>query len=458
MSTSFNFPANPSLNQIVVLPDGNSAQWNGYAWVSVADNVTYPLAIPKGGTGATNPATARINLGLNTATGEFVVQQDGTVTLPGMAFNSEPGLGFFRSAASVIGMAAQGATAFYVNAGTAAAITAGIVSRAPGSAQLELRNSLSTGNANQLRLTQNADGSAEIAATGFGTFTRGRLLIDAGQTFFRNTGGSPNVALDKVAGQNNFLSGTQAGLTRWAFNLGDSAAESGSNVGSDFNLSRFNDAGVSQGAVLTIVRSTGAWFVPGPINVTGAVSAGTLVGNVVQVNSSGGANWAVVTLNAATGGGTLEGRRNGVARWAITIPDATAESGGNVGSDFAILRYDNAGAYLGTPIYIQRSSGVVSFASAIVNGPSDRRLKENIQPIADALDRVLALEGVSFNMIATPGQREIGLIAQDVAPVVPEVMQPYGEDRLALDYPKLTALLINAVKTLNQRLTQLEHT
>ena len=63
MSTSFNFPANPVLNQTVVLPDGNSAQWNGYAWVSVEDNVTYPLAVPKGGTGATNPTTARTNLG-----------------------------------------------------------------------------------------------------------------------------------------------------------------------------------------------------------------------------------------------------------------------------------------------------------------------------------------------------------------------------------------------------------
>ncbi|HEY6509744.1 MAG TPA: hypothetical protein VIY56_17095, partial [Vicinamibacterales bacterium] len=62
MSTSFSFPLTPTLNQIVVLPDGNSAQWNGYAWVAVGDNVTYPLAVPKGGTGATNPVTAKRNL------------------------------------------------------------------------------------------------------------------------------------------------------------------------------------------------------------------------------------------------------------------------------------------------------------------------------------------------------------------------------------------------------------
>ncbi len=64
MSQSFNFPPNPTLNQIVTLPDGNQAQWNGYTWVSVTNNVTYPLPIPSGGTGATNPLTAKRNLAI----------------------------------------------------------------------------------------------------------------------------------------------------------------------------------------------------------------------------------------------------------------------------------------------------------------------------------------------------------------------------------------------------------
>lgn len=45
-------------------------------------------------------------------------------------------------------------------------------------------------------------------------------------------------------------------------------------------------------------------------------------------------------------------------RW-IIAEDASPESGGNLGSDFAIYRYSDTGVYLGQPLYIQRSSGAV---------------------------------------------------------------------------------------------------
>ena len=92
-------------------------------------------------------------------------------------------------------------------------------------------------------------------------------------------------------------------------------------------------------------------------------------------------------------------------------------------------------------------------------------MKENIAPLEGALEKVNALQGVSFNLIATPDKQEIGLIAQDVEPVVPEIIQDFqmhdsegkaGEVKLALDYPKLTALLIEAVKTLTARVAALE--
>jgi hypothetical protein len=140
VSTSFSFPADPTLNQIVPLPDGGAAQWNGYAWVSVEDNVTYPLEIPKGGTGATNPASARINLGLNTATGEFIVQKDGTAAAPGIAFASEPGLGWYRAAAGQIAVAAGGAQVSMLDASAAAYTDLQLYSRAAGSAALTLLN------------------------------------------------------------------------------------------------------------------------------------------------------------------------------------------------------------------------------------------------------------------------------------------------------------------------------
>jgi hypothetical protein len=138
-----------------------------------------------------------------------------------------------------------------------------------------------------------------------------------------------------------------------------------------------------------------------------------------------------------------------------------AEGGSNSGSDFAITRFSDAAASLGSAISIVRSTGVATFSAAIVNGPSDRSLKENISPLEGSLKKVLALQGVSFNLIGERG-REIGLIAQDVAPVVPEVIQPFNlpeqekKTLLAIDYPKLVALLIEAIKELSARVEVLE--
>jgi hypothetical protein len=158
----------------------------------------------------------------------------------------------------------------------------------------------------------------------------------------------------------------------------------------------------------------------------------------------------------------ITGQTAGIARWRINLGNSAAESGGNAGSDFTIANFSDAGASLsagGWAMQIQRSSGICTFQYPIVNGVSDRTMKENIAPLEGALDKVLALQGVSFNMIATPDKREIGLIAQDVAPIVPEIIQTFPSTgdgpKLALDYPKLVALLIESVKALRAEIVQL---
>ena len=60
---------------------------------------------------------------------------------------------------------------------------------------------------------------------------------------------------------------------------------------------------------------------------------------------------------------------------------------------------------------------------------------------------------------ARGAQRELGLIAQEVAPVVPEVVTVADHDgMMGIDYPKLTALLIGAVQELAARVATLEAT
>jgi hypothetical protein len=92
---------------------------------------------------------------------------------------------------------------------------------------------------------------------------------------------------------------------------------------------------------------------------------------------------------------------------------------------------------------------------------SDERLKEDIRPIHRALDQVLRLNGVTYRWReeercadcpeetepSIDKRTEIGLIAQDVEKVVPEVVRTMGDGTKAVAYQNLVALLIESVKT-----------
>jgi endosialidase-like protein len=81
---------------------------------------------------------------------------------------------------------------------------------------------------------------------------------------------------------------------------------------------------------------------------------------------------------------------------------------------------------------------------------SDISLKKDIAPITDALSKVLGLEGVSFLWKAHPEQGpQIGFIAQDVEKIVPELVTTAPSGLKSVDYARVSALLVNAIKELD---------
>lgn len=86
---------------------------------------------------------------------------------------------------------------------------------------------------------------------------------------------------------------------------------------------------------------------------------------------------------------------------------------------------------------------------------SDRRLKKNITPIESPLQKVLDLEGVQFEWKdqREPGQR-IGLVAQDVEKVLPEVVK--SGETYGIQYGPIVALLIEAVKEQQKEIDELK--
>ena len=144
-------------------------------------------------------------------------------------------------------------------------------------------------------------------------------------------------------------------------------------------------------------------------------------------------------------GGTLYGQYNGQHTWYT----AAAVAAPNVQSMTARMSLDISGNLV-------VGGNVTAFGS-----PSDIRLKENIEVIPDALDKVKQLRGVTFNY-KKDGNKSTGLIAQDLEKVLPDAVYVTsdvddGEDKhLAVRYGNTVGLLVEAIKELEARVKELE--
>ena len=112
--------------------------------------------------------------------------------------------------------------------------------------------------------------------------------------------------------------------------------------------------------------------------------------------------------------------------------------------------------------YKINSNGSATLYGALTQNASDRRLKNNITNIPNALDKIKTLNGVTFNwennIFKTKRTNDIGVIAQEVQSVLPEAvaLAPFdidsegnsksGENYLTVQYEKLVPLLIEGIK------------
>lgn len=97
------------------------------------------------------------------------------------------------------------------------------------------------------------------------------------------------------------------------------------------------------------------------------------------------------------------------------------------------------------------AAGYGTIYAAAFTVSSDRRLKTDIKPIENSLDIIDQITGVKFNWISPneSKRRQVGVIAQDVQKVLPELVETNSETKkLAVNYSGLVAPLIEAVKEL----------
>jgi len=158
---------------------------------------------------------------------------------------------------------------------------------------------------------------------------------------------SPTLTLSKTSsGQANTIVGKTSSLARWAILPGDSTAETSSNIGSDFAISSWNDAGSYLETPLAITRSTGQTTlkgltvnnnvsVSGTLQVTGTVSTPSTVADKIG-------NVRIIPQNAQTTGYTLAatdvGKHIAISSGGVAVPSGTFSAGD------AIVIYNNSGS------------------------------------------------------------------------------------------------------------------
>ena len=109
-----------------------------------------------------------------------------------------------------------------------------------------------------------------------------------------------------------------------------------------------------------------------------------------------------------------------------------------------------------------------TLTGTLTQSGSDIRLKENINQIPDALTKVNSLTGFTYNWNETAqdlgykgedhDDLQVGLSAQDVEKIQPEVIKPMGADPnyKTIQYEKLVPLLVESIKELTKKVEALE--
>jgi len=116
------------------------------------------------------------------------------------------------------------------------------------------------------------------------------------------------------------------------------------------------------------------------------------------------------------------------------------------------LYYDNI-ARLST-----NSSGITVTGDATAtnfNTTSDATLKTNVETLTGSLDAVKAMRGVSFDWLENGGS-EIGVIAQEVEAVLPDVVSTNDEGIKSVKYSNMVAVLIEAIKEQQVQIDELK--
>ena len=256
----------------------------------------------------------------------------------------------------------------------------------------------------------------------------------------------------------------------------------------DDDFLRVNGTAIEGRSASEVLSDIGASAAAGSSSIvtTGALDSGSITSGFGTINNGS----STITTTGAITGGSLVADNITIDGTEIDLSsgDLTVDVAGDIilDADGADIKFKDAGTQIGQIEMASTSFNIrsmVSDADLLFKGNdggstiialtldmseagaatfnnnvtafSDERLKDNIETLEDGLAKVEQLRGVTYTR---DGKENIGVIAQEVEKILPEIVLTADDEMgtKSVDYSRITAVLIEAVKELSVRVKELE--
>lgn len=181
------------------------------------------------------------------------------------------------------------------------------------------------------------------------------------------------------------------------------------------------------------------------------IQGNKITGSAVSLDSSGD-----ITLDADGADILLSDGGTEIGRFTNSSSDLVLQTA--VSDKDFILKGNDDGSTI-TALTVDMSAAGAATFNNDVTAFSDVILKDNIDTIDNALDRVKGMRGVFFDRKDNKQQRQTGVIAQEVEPFLPEVVRETKDEKKikSVAYGNMVGVLIEAIKELNAKVEELQH-
>jgi hypothetical protein len=379
-----------------------------------------PFALGSNTTGIDNTAVGGDALFFN------VVGNDNTaIGFESLAYNT--GSGMTAVGSTALEQNTTGAQDTAMGAGALGLNTTGVDNSAFGYAAL-FNNTTASGNT--------AIGWESLAynTIGYGNTATGADALIANTTGYLNTGVGINALVANTIGQSNVAVGEESMY---------------------FNTSGYVNTAVGSAALYS--NTTGSYNAAVGLTSLGFNTTGsfnTALGADSLLNNTTGSGLTCIGYQCTTGGNNLQNATAIGAHSLVSGSDSLVL--GSVAGVNGATSTTKVGIGTSTPTAILTiGRGMGHPVSDSWETYSSRRWKSNIHTLPDALAKVERLRGVTYDL-KDSGKHEIGVIAEEVGAVVPELVtyEENGKDARGVDYSRLTALLIEATKQQEREIQQ----